>query len=91
MTATNLKEINEQITSVLFVVRAIMSVKHDGMPRDAIFGYEPTVYADRADAEARAEILRATGDWPGERPEYYVVELGDSDLKPAEKREWESR
>ncbi len=82
---------DDEDNATVFVVRANLSANHDGMPRQGIFGDEPTVYADESAAEDRAEVLRTTGDWQVERPEYYVEEVGVSDLKPAERREWEAK
>jgi hypothetical protein len=53
----------------LYVVRAHLGGEYDGQPRDGIFGYEPTVYADKAAADARAEVLGRTGEWGDGKPQ----------------------
>lgn len=72
----------------LYVIRADLAGDYDGIPRDAVYGYEPTVYADQDAAEARAMKLRETGEWGDDGPpEYRVEEVSPDELKPVELRE----
>jgi hypothetical protein len=73
-----------------YVVRVNAGPEHDGCPRDAFFGYEPTVYLNQEDAELRARLLSNTGDWGQcEPPKYFVQECIERELESAELSELE--
>ncbi|QDV86904.1 hypothetical protein [Planctomycetes bacterium TBK1r] len=72
----------------LFAVRATYGNQSGMISHDYIFGYDPTVFRNRADAENHAESLKETAagcNWgDDDAPEYYVQEIGQDEMWASE-------
>lgn len=53
----------------LYVVRIDTTMD---APYDAVYGYDPIIFSDGEEAEAKAQELSESGDWPDGQPTYHV-------------------
>jgi len=64
-------------STVKYAVRVINTAGLEGADAVTVYGDCPETFTDRAEAEAWADRLNNSGNWPMGNPGYEVVELDE--------------
>lgn len=73
-----MKTLTSQIETTRYAVRVINTAGLEGADYVTVYGDCPEEFTDRAEAEAWADQLANSGNWPMGNPGYEVVELASS-------------
>jgi len=72
-----METLTSQIETARYAVRVINTDGLEGADYATVYGDCPEEFTDRAEAEAWADRLANSGNWPMGNPGYEVVELDE--------------